>query len=147
MLLRTVCASHTMILRIVEIRLDFKGGPPLLLSFSGALYIWDRPQQININLGLVAWHGFRWYKISLPVSRYKWGMQSVQYRRCLLFLVEQANLGISSRDGLLGLTRGAMLMQLLLKLHIDAFISGQYIESLLCTFIPTTPLVGWMQIA
>ena len=69
MLLRTVCASHTMFLGIAKM-LDVKGALSLLLSSSLAPYVWSSLQQLNNDLEVVEWPGFKWYKVSQLVCLY-----------------------------------------------------------------------------
>ena len=108
---------------------EVKGGAPSVLSSSGVPYVWNSCQQMDINLDVVAWFGFRWYKMSQPVSL------SAQVRYATY---PTWNMSISiwwnghSRDGVMVMgshvwlgVMVAQIEQLSLKLHIEVFIPGQ----------------------
>ena len=68
------------VFRTCRNRLDMKGGPPLLLSSFETPYVWDSSWQIDINLEVVAWPCFCWYKISQLVNL----SVETRYVKCLL---------------------------------------------------------------
>ena len=109
--------------------LEMKGGPPSVLSSSGVLYVWNRCRQMGINLDVVAWAGFRWYKMSQPVSlsaqaRYTtWPTWNMSITICWNGHSGAGVMMMGSRGWL-----GAIVVQIgqfALKLWMDAFIWGQ----------------------
>ena len=72
----SLCLTHYVLRNSWNV-LKAKGGPPLVLSSSGAPYIWNNCWQMDISLVVVAWPGSKRYKMSQPVSlsvqaRYVW---------------------------------------------------------------------------
>ena len=138
----SLCLTHHVLRNSWNV-LEVKGGPPSVLSSSEAWYLWNSCQQMDFNLVVVAWHGFKQYKMSQPVSlsmqaRYVWSpIWKRSVTNCWNGQSGNCVKMIGSRSWL-----GAMFehtMQFALILWIEASIRGQYTDSLGHAFVVTTP--------
>ena len=77
--------------------LEVKGGPPSIRSLSGVPYVWNMCWQMDINLDVVVWPGFRWYNMSQPVSL------SAQARYAMWLTWNMTIPGLESRVPMAGL--------------------------------------------
>ena len=113
---------------------EVKSGQPLEFSSSGVPYVWNRCRQMDTNLDGVAWPGFRWYKISQPVSlsaqaRYTtWPTWKMSITICWNGHSRAGVMMMGSRGWLGAIV--AQVWQFTIKLQMDAFMPGQYTVSL-----------------
>ena len=114
--------------------LEVRGGLLSLLSSLGVPYVWNSCWQININLDVVAWPGTKWTCQFVYLHRKVFNVpDTICWKGHFRDVVT-----VMGSCGWLG-AMVAQIEQFTLKFHIDAFIPGQYMESLAWALMPSSP--------